>query len=212
MTTLQQALRAEGYFDGTVGFRLEEPSTVPTQGVVNEVERLAKKPEVVLVFDVQPGPRYLFGRLDIDIVQDSAGFTAPSPASLGLVEGEPARTQLVLDAEQKLLTDARKAGFALAALQDRDAIVDHDTRRMNLTLKLEPASAPTSAPSPSPVATASTRLPAWPRADQGGATLRSHAGRRRPEATVRHQPVLDHRHPSGHAADGRGSVRCRLSS
>lgn len=138
VTTLQQALRAEGYFDGTVGFRLEEPDAVPSQGVVDQVERLAKKPEVVLVFDIAPGQRYLFGRLDIDIVQNGAGFTAPSPADLGLVEGEPARTQLVLDAEQKLLTDARKAGFALAALQDRDAIVDHDTRRMNLTLKLEP--------------------------------------------------------------------------
>ena len=113
-----EALRAEGYFDGTVGFRLERAEHRADQGVVDEVERLAKQPEVVLVFDVQPGPRYLFGRLDTDIVQDSRRFHGAGARQLGLVEGEPARTQLVLDAEQKLLTDARKAGFALAALQD----------------------------------------------------------------------------------------------
>ncbi len=134
---LQQALRAEGYFDGTVGFRIEDPKAAPPEGIVEDVRRLASPPQAVLVFDIDPGPQYQFGTLQID-ADPSTGFVAPTPASLGMVEDAPARTQVVLDAEQKLLEDARKAGFALAKLGERDAVVDHETRRMNVTLVLEP--------------------------------------------------------------------------
>jgi translocation and assembly module TamA len=135
---LQQALRAEGYFDATVGFRLEEPQAVPAQGVVEEVERAAAPPQVVLVFEIAPGPRYSFGALAVELADNPDAYPAPSPNSLGLVEGEPARTQAVLDAETSMLAAARRAGFALARLGQRDAIVDHETRRMHVTLRLEP--------------------------------------------------------------------------
>ena len=75
-----------------------------------------------------PGPRYRFGTLAVDLADNPDAFTAPTPKDLGLVAGEPALTQAVLDAEQKLLAEARKAGFALAKLGEREAIVDHATR------------------------------------------------------------------------------------
>ena len=84
---LQQALRAQGYFDATVVFRIEDPQQAPAQGVVSEVERLASRPEAVVVFDVQPGPRYRFGVLRVDLADNPDGFAAPtlgrawSPAS-----------------------------------------------------------------------------------------------------------------------------------
>lgn len=137
VTLLQQALRAEGYFDGNVSFRIEDPAVVPAQGIVEDVKRLATPPEAILVFDVRPGQQYQFGQLSIRL-DGATSFEAPTPASLGLDEGAPARTQVVLDAEQKLLSDARKAGFALAKLGEREAVVDHETRRMDLTLALEP--------------------------------------------------------------------------
>lgn len=137
VTLLQQALRAEGYFDGSVSFRVEDPTVVPARGIVEDVKRLATAPAAILVFDVQPGPQYQFGQLSIRL-DGATTFDAPTPTSLGLDEGAPARTQVVLDAEQKLLSEARKAGFALAKLGEREAIVDHETRHMNLTLALEP--------------------------------------------------------------------------
>lgn len=136
VSLLQQALRAEGYFDGNVSFRIEDPKEVPSQGIVADVKRLAVPPQAILVFDVQPGPQYQFGQLSIHL-DGPTSFTAPTPASLGLDQGAPARTQVVLNAEQKLLDDARNAGFALAKLGDREAVVDHETRHMNLTLALD---------------------------------------------------------------------------
>lgn len=138
VATLQQALRAEGYFDATVGFRLLDPKDAPREGLAEAVQRVGEAaPEVVLAFDIAPGPRYRFGEVRIDLAGPSA-FSAPSPASLGLAPGEPARTQAVLDAEKALLDGARKAGFALAKLGQRDAVVDHAARTMDVALRLEP--------------------------------------------------------------------------
>jgi translocation and assembly module TamA len=135
---LQETLRAQGYFDARVGFRLEDPQEVPVEGIGEEIERLAERPKVILMYDVQPGPRYRFGALRVELADNPDGFPAPAPASLGLVAGEPALTQAVLDAEQKLLADARKAGFALARPGEREVIVDHEARAMDVTLRLEP--------------------------------------------------------------------------
>ena len=44
----------------------------------------------------------------------------------------------MLDAEQKLVADARQAGFALAKAGEREVIVDHETQLMDVTLRLEP--------------------------------------------------------------------------
>ena len=135
---LEQALRAEGYFDGSVRAAVREPSEVPPEGIAAELERLATPPEAVLVFDVVPGPRYRFGELRVELSDDPDGWQPPSPKELGLVEGEPALTKSVLDAETKLLDAARKAGFALARQGERDAIVDHESKRMDVVLRLQP--------------------------------------------------------------------------
>ena len=135
---LQQALRSEGYFDATVGFAIADATSVPEQGTLERLERSYAAPQVIVTFQIAPGPRYGFDQLAIRLENDPDGYQAPSPASLGLVTGEPARTQLVMDAEQRLLRGAREAGFALAALGERDAVVDHDTRTMDVTLVLKP--------------------------------------------------------------------------
>ena len=135
---LEQAMRAQGYFDGTVGFQIVDVAEAPPQTAVTEVQRLATQPEAVLRFDVVPGPRYRFGTLAVDLADNPDAFTAPTPKDLGIVAGEPALTQAVLDAEQKLLAEARKAGFALAKLGEREAIVDHASREMDVTLRLDP--------------------------------------------------------------------------
>ena len=67
-----------------------------------------------------------------------SSFKAPTPASLGLVPGDPARSQTVLTAEQRLLRDAKNQSFALAKAGESDVIVDYDTRLMDVTLHLTP--------------------------------------------------------------------------
>lgn len=135
---IEQVMRAQGYFDGTVGFEIVDVADAPAQTSLSEVQRLATRPEAVLRFQIVPGPRYRFGTLAVDLADNPDAFSAPAPKDLGLVAGEPALTQAVLDAEQKLLADARKAGFALAKLGEREAVVDHAAREMDVTLNLDP--------------------------------------------------------------------------
>ena len=135
--SLEQALRAQGYFDGAVSFAIVDVAEAPPAGMVGEVERLATRPEFVLRFDVVPGERYRFGALAVAVADNADGYKPPEPKALGLVPGDPAVTQTVLDAEGKLLDDARKAGFALAKLGNREAVVDHATSKMDVTLHLD---------------------------------------------------------------------------
>ena len=135
---LEQALRAQGYFDGSLSFRIVDPDEAPPPDAIESITRLATQPEAVLVFAVEPGPRYRFGTTAVVLGANPDGFKPPTVKDLGLVQGEPALTQAVLDAEQKLLGDARKAGFALAKLGEREVVVDHATREMDVTLRLDP--------------------------------------------------------------------------
>ncbi|MFO1075311.1 MAG: BamA/TamA family outer membrane protein, partial [Geminicoccaceae bacterium] len=105
---------------------------------LERLEQAYSAPQVILAFQVVPGERYRLDQLKVELEDDPDGYAAPSLADLGLVTGEPARTQVVLDAEQRLLRGAREAGFALAALGERDAVVDHATRTMDVTLVLKP--------------------------------------------------------------------------
>ena len=86
---LEQALRAQGYFDGTVAAAVREPGEVASQGIADQLERLASPPQAVLVFDVTPGPRYQFGTLAIELTDNPAQWQAPPPKDLGLVVGGP---------------------------------------------------------------------------------------------------------------------------
>ena len=135
---LEQALRAQGYFAGTVAFEIVDVVDAPAETALTQVERMATRPEAVLRFDVAPGPRYRFGAISVGLSDNPDGLPAPALDGLGLVAGEPALTQKVLDAEQKLLGEARKAGFALATLGEREAVVDHASREMDVTLRLDP--------------------------------------------------------------------------
>jgi translocation and assembly module TamA len=136
--SLEQALRAQGYFDGAVSFAIVDVADAPPANMVGEVERLATRPKLVLRFDVVPRERYHFGALAVALADNLDSYKPPEPKALGLVKGGPAVTQAVLDAEGKLLDDARKAGFALAKLGDREAVVDHAVREMDVTLHLDP--------------------------------------------------------------------------
>jgi translocation and assembly module TamA len=117
---LQQALRSEGYYAGTIDVRVD-PDVEPAR----------------VVFDVDAGPRYRFRQLIIEVRPPTAPFTVPSVEALGLKVDEPARAQLILDAEAALLAAAKRQGFALAKIGQRQAIVDHDARIMDLTLRLD---------------------------------------------------------------------------
>ncbi len=118
---LQEALRSRGYYDAEISVAVDSHA----------------KPARVL-FGVSPGPLYQFHDVNIEVTPPTPTLKLPGLKELGIAPGEPAVSQTILDAESALLARTRAQGHALAKLGQRQAVVDHDTRTMDLTLVVQP--------------------------------------------------------------------------
>lgn len=117
---LQRALRSEGYYGAAIDLSID-----------------AAAEPVHIVFQVDPGPQYRLRDVAIEVAPPEADLPLPSRQELGIAPGTPAVAQTILDAETRLVEQARTRGHALADAGDRRAIVDHDADAMDLTLRLE---------------------------------------------------------------------------
>ena len=118
---LQEALRSRGYYDAEISVAIDTHA----------------KPARVL-FGVTPGPLYHFHDVKIDVTPPTPTLKVPSLKKLKIAPGEPAVAQTILDAESALLARTRAQGHALAKLGQRQAVVDHNRRAMDLTLVVQP--------------------------------------------------------------------------
>ncbi len=134
---LVAALQAQGYYDGTVTFRIDQdaPDTERRNGALDAL--LGTAP-TRLVFMVEPGEVYRFGQRTIRVEGEPERFELPRVADLGVKDDEPALAALVLEAEDGLLRHARVRGHALAEIGQRRVIIDRDTRRMDVELAIRP--------------------------------------------------------------------------
>lgn len=133
---LEAVLRAEGFWAPRVTLRIAgEPAEAP-----GLAERLATRPQatetppIAVEIAVEIGPRYRFRHIALRPAapgdHDALAVLGEVP---GVVAGEPARTDPVLDADAALLDRLRRAGHPLAAIADREVIVDHDAEAMDVT-------------------------------------------------------------------------------
>jgi len=120
-TRLQEALRSRGYYDGEISVAIDSHAR-----------------PVRVLFGVAPGPLYRFHDVNIEVTPPTPTLKLPSLKALGIAPDEPAISQTILDAESTLVARTRAQGHALAKLGQRRAVVDHDTRVMDLTLVVEP--------------------------------------------------------------------------
>ncbi|PWC85869.1 hypothetical protein TSH100_14980 [Azospirillum sp. TSH100] len=129
---LQTALRSAGYYDAKLDIRIEEPAatgTLPAGG---------KAPPVKVTVAVTPGPLY---HIKTVTVRGANGSTLPKDVTtddLGLVAGAPAVAQKVLDAESELVGRLSKRGYAFAKASDREVVVDHSDRTMDVAYTVDP--------------------------------------------------------------------------
>jgi translocation and assembly module TamA len=117
---LQRALRSEGYYAATIDISID-PEAEP----------------VNVVFHVDPGPRYRLRDVAVEVTPPEADLPLPSLEERGIAPGTPAVAQTILDAETRLVEQARARGYALAEAGERRAVVDHDADAMDLTLRLD---------------------------------------------------------------------------
>ena len=128
-------LYEEGHYGGTVSIRI---GGRPYQEIpINET--LARAEPVAVAISVDPGPVFTFGRLEFPGASDDAS----SAAALGLVAGEPARSGLILQAENRLIEAWRMRGYPHARISDRTITADHATQRLDVVIAVEKGRAAT---------------------------------------------------------------------
>ncbi|WP_180966951.1 autotransporter assembly complex protein TamA [Cohaesibacter celericrescens] len=126
ISTLYRSGRYGGTVDITVDGRTYDQ--IPLDENLN-----AKGPARVEI-KVIPGAVFAFSNPK---ARSSDGSTV-SLADLGIIEGQAARSELVLDAENALVDRYRKQGYPFARITDRSLEADHDTRTLEVSLEVDP--------------------------------------------------------------------------
>ncbi len=135
---LDDVFRSEGYWAAEATVLVDgQPATTP-----GLAERLAARPggdPVPVEVRPNPGPRYTLRRIAL---RAQSPAEAPAVQALGqpqgLSAGDPARSAPVLDAESDLIDRLRRAGHPLAAVVEREVVVDHEAQAMDVTWVLAP--------------------------------------------------------------------------
>ena len=136
---LEDVLRAGGWWAPLVAIRIAgEPASAP--GLAERIAaRFPLGGEAAVPVDVRidTGPRYTLRRIALRPAQPAdATAIAALGAPPGLAEGDPARTDPILDAEAALIERLRRGGHPLASVVDREVTVDHDATRMDVVWTL----------------------------------------------------------------------------
>ncbi len=123
LPNLRKALRAMGYYDSRITFKIE-PQMRPVRVIVQ----------------VEPGDPFLLASVKLRIRGHDPSLRSrlPSWDTLGLSLHAPLKSRTVLDAEKELVKAARHHGHPFARMADRKVVVDFKTRTATVTLVLDP--------------------------------------------------------------------------
>lgn len=133
---LAEALRAEGFWGGAARIEIAGED-VNQRGAAPPEADPAKPLPVALI--LTPGPRYRIGQILLRAEPaEQDRLLEQAAAELRIAEGDPARPADILAAEEALLRELRRAGHPLASVVAREAMVDHDTKSMDITWRIAP--------------------------------------------------------------------------
>lgn len=118
-----------GHYAGTVDIRV---AGLGLEAALRMPSLPGPRP-VPVVVTVDPGPRFAFGRVAITQV-DEEEASLGSPAAYGLVGGETANSEKVLQAETRILAALKARSHAFARIERREIVADHRTNTLDVTL------------------------------------------------------------------------------
>lgn len=136
---LGDILRTYGYYDGEVvrqlsGGRRAGDAANATQG---EAEAASRVPSVR--FDILPGMRYRFGRIDLGALPSLREPDATTLANVfGIRTGDPLYADRIVDQELSLRVALGESGYPFAAIGEPELLIDHAREEGDLTLDVEP--------------------------------------------------------------------------
>jgi translocation and assembly module TamA len=136
LSRMTGALRSRGFYDAEVSATVDG-RPIADAAALDAIEAKPEGDTVAFAFDVKTGPRYRIGQLAIRPPGSATSLPDIDRAKLGIAPGDPADAGAIIGAQDKLLTELRQQGYALAAVKDREVVVDHATREADVTFIVE---------------------------------------------------------------------------
>ncbi|PKP93777.1 MAG: outer membrane protein assembly factor [Alphaproteobacteria bacterium HGW-Alphaproteobacteria-14] len=133
---LGNILRAYGYYDGDVVRQLSGGRRARENGNV-DADTVATQPSVR--FDIMPGTRYKFGRIDLGALP-----ALPEPdasrlmAAFAIKPGDPLYADRIIDREIELRVALGESGYPFARIGEPELLIDHARSEGDLTLDVQP--------------------------------------------------------------------------
>lgn len=118
----EKALRSKGYFDPGISYKIKKDVT-----------------PVIVDIGIELGPPYLFDTVKISQNENRPEKTLklPSQKDLGLDSGKKYSAGAVLDAQKLLIVEFSNHGFPFTEIKDREIIVNHATKKVDITFFVE---------------------------------------------------------------------------
>ncbi|WP_162914120.1 autotransporter assembly complex protein TamA [Taklimakanibacter lacteus] len=130
-------LYENGHYGGEIAISI---AGVPVDdaSVFDAAEGARRNGPVPVQITVDTGPAFRFGRIE---VRDAASRRLMTDLvdieELGLMEGEPALSPAIADAERAIVKELRGRGYPFARIAAKDVAADHATLRLDVALLVE---------------------------------------------------------------------------
>lgn len=133
---LGDILRTYGYYSGEVVRQLSGGRRAGANGDA-DTEAASREPSVR--FDILPGPRYRFGRIDLGrlpaVEEPDASRLI---AAFGIAPGDPLYADRIVERELELRVALGETGYPFAQVSEPELLIDHAREEGDLTLAVNP--------------------------------------------------------------------------
>ncbi len=134
---LGNILRTYGYYSGDVVRQLSGGRRNRDDSADGEGTDIANEPSVR--FDILPGTRYRFGRIDLGLLPTLAEPDASRMiAAFGIEPGDPLYADRIVEREIELRVALGESGYPFALLDEPELLIDHARAEGDLTLAVQP--------------------------------------------------------------------------
>ena len=137
LARVNTAVRSRGFYDARATATVDN-RPVDEAAALDAIETHPETEQLTFALTVDTGPRF---KVEGIAIRGAAAGAASLPAidmsKLGLAAGDPADAPAILAAQDLVLVEFRKQGYALASVR-REVVVDHATRAAEVTFIVTP--------------------------------------------------------------------------
>lgn len=131
LARVNSALRSRGFYDGEVRASVDG-RPVADAAALEAIEAQPDAAQIPIAITVDTGPRYRLGIVAIRPAGENVSLADIDRSRIGLAVGDPADAAAIIAAQDQVVGELRKQGYALASAK-REVVVDHATRQAEVT-------------------------------------------------------------------------------